>query len=69
MQDKDYIKTLSALEQAGAHMGPFAAFMHTYHNSLCEAGFTRDEALVLVRDLQTTLFVQGFNLGKRSEEE
>lgn len=67
--DKDHIKSISAMEQAGAHFGQFAAMLASYHKSLCEAGFQRDEALELVRELQTTLFAQAFNFGPKTDDE
>lgn len=67
--DKDYMKAVSNFEQAGAHLGQFAALLATYHKSLCEAGFQRDEALELVRELQTTLFAQAFNFGPQASHD
>ena len=67
--DKDYAKAISNFEQAGAHLGNFATLLFTYHKSLCESGFQRDEALELVMGLQTTLFAQAFNLGPQQPSE
>jgi len=67
--DKNYAKAVSNFEQAGAHLGNFATLLHTYHKSLCEAGFQRDEALELVRELQSTLFTQAFNFGPQQNED
>jgi hypothetical protein len=67
--DKDYMKQISAYEQAGANLGNFAGMLHTYHKSLCEAGFQRDEALVLVKELQSILFGQAFNFGPQQSDE
>jgi len=66
--DKDYAKAVSSFEQAGAHLGNFASLLFTYHESLCKAGFQRDEALELVRELQATLFAQAFNSGSKKDE-
>jgi hypothetical protein len=67
--DQDYAKAISAFEQAGAHLGQFAAMLQTYHKSLCEAGFQRTEALELVRELQTTLFAAAFNFGPTASQD
>jgi hypothetical protein len=67
--DKNYARAVSNFEQAGAHLGNFAVLLHTYHKSLCEAGFQRDEALELVRELQSTLFSQAFNLGTPPDDD
>jgi hypothetical protein len=67
--DKDYIKSISEFEQAGAHFKQFAAMLYSYHKSLCDTGFQRDEALQLVRELQTIMFSQAFNLGPANEED
>lgn len=63
------LKAISAFEQAGAHLGNFATLLQTYHKSLCNAGFQRDEALELVREFQKTLFSQAFNLGTPEDED
>lgn len=67
--DKDYLRSVSNFEQAGAHLGNFAGLLCTYHKSLCDAGFLRNEALELVKQLQTILFNQAMNLGKSEEDE
>lgn len=67
--DKDYVKAVSAFEQAGAHLSNFASMLFTYHKSLCESGFQRDESLELVRELQTTLFAQAFNFGPSEDQD
>lgn len=67
--DKNYAKAVSNFEQAGAHLGNFATLLQTYHKSLCEAGFQRDEALELVRELQSTLFTQAFNFGPQASND
>lgn len=67
--DKDYIKSVSNLEQAGAHFAQFAIMLHSYHKSLCDAGFQRDEALELVRELQTTMFAEAFNFGPTNQDD
>lgn len=67
--DKDYIRAVSNFDQAGAHLGNFAMLLSTYHKALCEAGFMRDEALELVKDMQKTLFDQAFNTGPQSQSD
>ena len=67
--DKDYLKAISSFEQAGAHLGNFASLLFTYHKSLCDAGFQRDEALQLVKQLQTILFHQAFNSATKNQDE
>lgn len=67
--DKEYAKAVSNFEQAGAHLGNFATLLFTYHKSLCDSGFKRDEALELVRELQTTLFAQAFNFGPQQKQD
>jgi hypothetical protein len=67
--DKDYIKAISSFEQASAHLSQFAGMLSSYHKSLCSSGFQRDEALELVRELQTILFNQAFNFGSNIEED
>jgi hypothetical protein len=61
--NNDHLKTIAMFEQAGAFLNVFATFLYSYHNSLCEAGFQRSEALVLVKKLQTTMFTEAFNSG------
>lgn len=67
--DQNHAKMISSFEQAGAHLGVFATLLFSYHKSLCESGFLRDEALVLVQNLQAMIFAQAFNFGPKSEEE
>lgn len=67
--DKEYAKAVSSFEQAGAHLGNFATLLFTYHKSLCDSGFQRDEALKLVIELQATLFAQAFNFGPQNRNE
>ena len=55
-------------EQAGAFLNIFATFLYSYHNSLCEAGFQRSEALVLVTKLQDRIFTDAFNQGGKSKD-
>lgn len=66
--DKDQARSISAFEQAGAHLGNFAGLLFAYHKSLCDAGFQRDEAISLVRELQKTLFEQAFNFGPTNND-
>lgn len=65
--DKDYIKAIAAYEQAGANLANFATMLFTYHKALCDSGFQRDEALVLVKELQAILFGQAFNFGPQQQ--
>lgn len=67
--DKDYIRAVSNFDQAGAHLGNFAMLLSTYHKALCEAGFQRDEALQLVKEMQKTLFDQAFNMGPQNSSD
>lgn len=66
--DKDYIRSVSDLDQAAAHLSQFASMLYTYHHALTESGFQRTEALELVRELQNLLFAQAFNLGPERRE-
>jgi hypothetical protein len=49
MLENEHLKAISAFEQAGANLTPFASMLATYHTSLCQAGFQRQEALELVK--------------------
>lgn len=69
MKNNDYIKSISAFEQAGANLANFAAMLSVYNKNLIEAGFQRDESIILVKELQTIIFSQSFNLGTKPEEE
>jgi len=60
MNDK-HLRVLAAFEQASAFLNIFATFLSSYHKSLCEAGFKRSEALVLVEKVQHAMFDQAFN--------
>jgi hypothetical protein len=60
MNDK-HMRTLAAFEQVGAFLNIFANFLYSYHKDLVHAGFQRDEALKLVRQLQATIFKESFN--------
>lgn len=53
---------ISAFEQSAGFLGEFATMLAAYHLQLCEKGFQRPEALVLVKELQAILFSQAFNL-------
>lgn len=57
------MRSVSDLDQAGAHLSQFAGMLFTYHHALTESGFQRTEALELVRELQNLLFTQAFNFG------
>ena len=62
----EHLKAIAMFEQAGAFLNIFATFLYSYHNSLCEAGFQRSEALVLVTKLQDRIFSDAFNQGGKS---
>lgn len=61
----EHIKAIAMFEQAGAFLNIFATFLYSYHNSLCEAGFNRREALVLVKKLQDKMFSDAFGGGSK----
>jgi hypothetical protein len=60
--DKEHIKMISAFEQSAGFLGEFATMLAAYHIQLCDKGFQRPEALILVKELQSILFAQAFNL-------
>ncbi len=64
----DHLKAIAMFEQAGAFLNIFATFLYSYHNSLCEAGFQRSEALVLVTKLQEKMFTDAFNQGGKRRD-
>ena len=68
MNDK-HLKMLAAFEQAGAFLNLFATFLFSYHKSLCDAGFQRAEALVLVKKMQTIMFDNAFTGMKPGSED
>lgn len=57
----DYLKKLSAFEQAAAEIRPIANVLATYFTALTENGFNRVEALNLVGMLQSKIFDAAFN--------
>lgn len=63
------MKMISAFEQSAGFLGEFATMLAAYHCQLCEKGFQRPEALVLVKELQGILFSQAFNLTTPQDEE
>jgi hypothetical protein len=67
MQDK-HLRTLAAFEQVGAFLNIFATFLYSYHKDLVVAGFQRDEALVLVKQIQSVIFKEAFNSSPSAEE-
>lgn len=67
--DKQYIKMISAFEQAGACLGQFASVMWQYYSHLCDQGFTKPEALVLVRAYQNTIIKQSLMRPPEPEQE
>ncbi len=62
MDNSDFFKNISDMEQAAANLGQFANFLSTYHKSLCDSGFQRSEALNLVKDFQKVLFKRCFEI-------
>lgn len=62
------MRSVSDLDQAGAHLSQFASMLYTYHHALTESGFQRTEALELVRELQNLLFAQAFNFGPNKKD-
>lgn len=64
-----YLKILAAFEQAGAFMQVVASFLATYHKSLIENGFQRDEALKLVSALQREMIREGLRMNDDDEPE
>lgn len=62
MDDPDFFKRISDFEQAAANFSQFAVFLGAYHKSLCESGFTREESVDLVKQLQTILFKKCFDI-------
>jgi hypothetical protein len=69
MSNDDYFKVLSALEQAAAGLRPIASVLHSYFKALYEQGFTRPEALELVKDFQGKILAQSFNMFGKSDLE
>ena len=43
MDNSDFFKRISDFEQAAANIGQLANFLGSYHKSLCESGFNREE--------------------------
>jgi len=60
MNDDDFLKRISDFDQAAANFGQLATFIGSYHRNLCESGFTREESLELVKNMQKTLFDKCF---------
>lgn len=69
MEENEYLKAISAFEQAGAHLTPFASMLAAYHSSLCQSGFERREALELVKGMQAIIFTKAFNLVSPTDED
>ncbi len=67
--DKEHLKMISAFEQGAGFLGEFASLLAAYHSQLCDKGFQRPEALVLVKELQSILFSQSFNLTPPTDED
>lgn len=63
--NSEYFKMLSAFEQAGATLRPIAAALSTYMNALVDSGFTRPEALELVKILQEKVISHGFEMAMK----
>ena len=66
---KEYSKMISDFDQTSASLGLFAGLLAVYHSNLCEKGFLRPEALVLVKELQSILFAQAFNMPPEKTDE
>ena len=64
----EHLRAMAMFEQAGAFLNIFATFLYSYHNSLCEAGFQRSEALVLVSKMQDKMFSDAFNQGGKRKD-
>ncbi len=62
MDNSDFFKRISDFEQAAANIGQLANFLGSYHKSLCESGFNREESIQLVKQFQTTLFKKCFDI-------
>ena len=67
--NNDHMKAISMFEQASAFLNSFATFLSSYHTSLCQAGFNRKEALILVKKLQDRMFTDAFNNGTKKSDE
>lgn len=67
LNNDDYLKKFSAMEQAATGMRPVATLMSTYFNALIENGMTRPEALVLTKAYQK-IFIN-FSIQKNLQEE
>lgn len=53
----------SDLDQAAAGTKTFAILLAAYHRNLIEAGFTRDEALVILCEYQEVMLNRGASGG------
>jgi hypothetical protein len=58
--NSDYLKMISAFEQAAATFRPVVSMYGSYMNALVEAGFTRPEALKMTLALQEKVLDAGF---------
>ena len=52
LNNDDYMRKFSAMEQAATAMRPVATLMTTYFNALIDNGLTRPEALILTKAYQ-----------------
>ena len=68
MNDK-HMRTVSAFEQASAFLGIYAQFLFAYHRDLCNAGFQREEALLLVKEIPQMMFVEALKFNGAIEDE
>jgi len=69
MNSDDYLRRMSAFEQAAAGMKPIAEMLYTYFSALVGCGFNRDEALKLCTNLQDKIWEISLNFGKTQEED
>lgn len=69
MNNDDYYKILAGLEQAAAGLRPIASLLHSYFKALHEQGFTRPEALELVKDFQGKIMLQSFDMFGKPDSE
>lgn len=69
--NSDYLKMISAFEQAAATLRPVVSMYGSYMNALVEAGFTRPEALKMTMALQEKVldvgFAAAFNMKNKQE--
>jgi len=69
MNNDDYLRRISAFEQASAGMKPIAEMLFTYFSNLVLCGFHRNEALQLCTNLQDKIWEIALNSNKKPEED